>query len=160
MVFTVRPSAPADVPAMARLAARLVNEHHAEDPLRFMLPDDVERGYRRWFTRELENPDVAMRVAVDDSGALVGYAYARLEPRDWNGLLDACGALHDLYVDEAARRLGCGALLLRSALEALRDLGAPRCVLHTMWRNAPAQRLFERAGFRRTMIEMTCELLP
>ena len=36
--------------------------------------------------------------------------------------------------------------------------GAPRVVLSTAERNASAQRLFARAGFRRTMIEMTHEL--
>jgi ribosomal protein S18 acetylase RimI-like enzyme len=158
MPYSVRPATPADLPAMAAMAARLVRQHHATDPLRFFLPDDVERGYRWWFGREQPRREVVMRVAVDDAGALAGYTYARLEERDWNALLDGCGALHDLFVDEAARRAGVGEALLRATLEALRDLGAPRCVLHTMWDNAPAQRLFERAGFRRTMVEMTCEL--
>jgi len=40
----------------------------------------------------------------------------------------------------------------------LKALGAPRCVLHTRFENFAAQRLFERAGFRRTMVEMTREL--
>lgn len=154
----IRPAAPPDLPAMAALAARLVHEHHASDPLRFMLPEDVERGYLHWFGREQKSPAVVMRVADDDSGAVVGYAYARVEPRDWNALLDTCGALHDIYVDAAARRGGVGEALLRATLDGLLALGAPRCVLHTMWGNAAAQRLFERVGFRRTMIEMTCEL--
>ena len=158
MPFTVRPAEPADIPAMAALAARLVRLHHAEDPLRFFLPDDVERGYGWWFGREQQDREVVMRVAVDETGRIAGYSYARLEARDWNALLDACGALHDIYVDDAARRAGVGEALLRATLDALRGLGAPRCVLHTMWGNVAAQRLFERAGFRRTMIEMTCEL--
>ncbi len=33
----------------------------------------------------------------------------------------------------------------------------PRAVLHTATANAAAQALFARAGFRATMIEMTCE---
>ena len=156
-MHTVRPARADDLPAMAAMAARLVQQHHTADPLRFMLPDDVERGYRRWFTHELRSPEVVMRVA-DAGGTLVGYTYARVEPRDWNALLDRCGALHDIFVDDAARGRGTGAALLRATLDALRDLGVPRVVLSTMWGNHAAQRLFERAGFRRTMIEMTCEL--
>jgi ribosomal protein S18 acetylase RimI-like enzyme len=38
------------------------------------------------------------------------------------------------------------------------DRGAPRVVLGTAEQNEPAQRLFERLGFRRTMVEMTREL--
>lgn len=160
MPYSVRPAEPGDIAAMAALAARLVRQHHAEDPQRFLLPDDVERGYGRWFRHEHKNPGVVMRVAVDDAGAVVGYTYARLEERDWNALLDACGALHDIFVDDRARRAGVGEALLAATLDGLRALGAPRCVLHTMWGNGAAQRLFERAGFRRTMIEMTCELGP
>ena len=40
---------------------------------------------------------------------------------------------------------------------ALEARVAPRAVLSTAERNEKAQRLFDRAGFRRTMIEMTRE---
>jgi ribosomal protein S18 acetylase RimI-like enzyme len=156
--MTIHRATEADLAAMAALAARLVREHHAVDALRFMLPDEVERGYRRWFKHESQNPNVVMFVAAREDGQVVGYTYARLEDKDWNALLDEHGALHDIYVDEAARRSGVGAALLTATLDALRALGAPRCVLHTMSGNLAAQRLFERAGFRRTMVEMTCEL--
>jgi RimJ/RimL family protein N-acetyltransferase len=43
-------------------------------------------------------------------------------------------------------------------MEWLHRRGAPRVVLWTADRNSAAQRLFERLGFRRTMIEMTKEL--
>jgi ribosomal protein S18 acetylase RimI-like enzyme len=47
---------------------------------------------------------------------------------------------------------------MEAAIEWLRDRGAPRVVLGTAQRNEAAQRLFERLGFRRTMIEMTREI--
>jgi ribosomal protein S18 acetylase RimI-like enzyme len=65
--------------------------------------------------------------------------------------------LYDIVVDPAHRSHGVGRLLLDATLAALTAKGAPRVVLSTAERNAPAQRLFERAGFRRTMIEMTRE---
>jgi RimJ/RimL family protein N-acetyltransferase len=42
-------------------------------------------------------------------------------------------------------------------LARLEALGAPRVVLLTAWQNDGAQALFEKAGFRRTMVEMTRE---
>jgi ribosomal protein S18 acetylase RimI-like enzyme len=45
-----------------------------------------------------------------------------------------------------------------AALTELAKRGAPRAVLSTAEKNAGAHRLFEREGFRRTMIEMTREL--
>jgi ribosomal protein S18 acetylase RimI-like enzyme len=153
----IRAATPTDVPAMAVLAARLVALHHTFDPRRFWLPDDVEGGFTWWFGREIRSPEVVMRVALIDD-AIVGYTYARLEERDWNALLDACGALHDIYVDDRVRHAGLGEALLRSTLDGLKALGAPRVVLSSAWQNEGAQRLFERTGFRRTMVEMTCEL--
>ena len=68
------------------------------------------------------------------------------------------GALYDVIVDPAHRRHGIGRQLLDAAIAALREKGAPRVILSTAEKNEPAQRLFEHAGFRRTMIEMTREL--
>jgi RimJ/RimL family protein N-acetyltransferase len=48
--------------------------------------------------------------------------------------------------------------LLDATLDALRLGGARQIVLSTAERNDPAQHLFDRAGFRRTMIEMTRDL--
>ncbi|AGP32099.1 GNAT family N-acetyltransferase [Sorangium cellulosum] len=158
--LTVRAAVRADMPEVARFAAQLVRLHHALDPHRFLCLEPLEPGYERWLTRELADPGAAIVVAERGGAepALVGYAYGRREPRDWNSLLDAHGALHDVFVAEPARRLGAGALLLEAVIARLRALGAPRVVLHTATQNAAAQRLFERFGFRRTMIEMTLEL--
>ena len=68
------------------------------------------------------------------------------------------GVLYDIVVDPAHRRNGVGRMLLDATLAALRARGAPRVVLSTAERNTAAQHLFDRAGFRRTMIEMTREL--
>jgi ribosomal protein S18 acetylase RimI-like enzyme len=63
-----------------------------------------------------------------------------------------------VVVDEGGRRAGVATALLEAATEWLRVHGAPRVVLWTAQRNEGAQRLFERLGFRRTMVEMTREL--
>jgi ribosomal protein S18 acetylase RimI-like enzyme len=66
--------------------------------------------------------------------------------------------VYDIVVDPANRRQGIGRALLDAGIEALKARGAPRVVLSTAERNSEAQSLFEHAGFRRTMIEMTREL--
>ena len=88
---------------------------------------------------------------------VIGYAYGSLVERDWAALRDACGALHDVLVDEGQRRSGVAALLVQEACVRLKALGAPRVVLSTAASNQAAQRLFDRLGFRRTMIEFTRE---
>ena len=48
-------------------------------------------------------------------------------------------------------------MLLDATLAEVNARGAPRVLLSTAEGNESAQRLFARAGFRRTMIEMTRE---
>ena len=92
------------------------------------------------------------------SGTIVGYVYAAIEPLSWKDLRDECGFIHDLLVADVARRPGIGEALLDEAIEWLRERGMPRVVLGTAAQNETARRLFERRGFRPTMIEMTLEL--
>lgn len=156
--FIIRAMTSSDVPAVGRLAGKLVALHYALDPKRFIHLPNPEAGYGRYLGRELENPGVVLLVAVQSvDQAVVGYSYARLEERDYNELLDACGKLHDVIVDESARGHGLGEKLVREALRRLAEKGAPRVVLSTASQNEPAQRLFKRLGFRTTMLEMTRE---
>ncbi len=97
--------------------------HHAFDPERFLHLEHPEAGYARYFASELESEDVVLVVAEVATAPIVGYAYGRLEPRSYNELLDACGKLHDIYVDESARGSGVGEALLREAMRRLREEG-------------------------------------
>ena len=155
----IRACEPADLPGVARLATRLVREHHAMDPARFMIFDNIEEGYAAYLGGELQRKNAIVLVAASGDG-VVGYAYGRIEPRDWNALRERCGALHDVYVDAGARQLGIGASLIEEMVKRLVALGAPRVVLMTAVQNAGAQRLFKRLGFRITMLEMTRERNP
>ena len=78
----------------------------------------------------------ALVLVAEAEGAVVGYAYAGVEGRDYMARRGPAGVLHDIVVDPAHR-----------------GRGAPRVVLSTADRNATAQRLCAHAGFRRTMIE-------
>ena len=106
---------------------------------------------------QLDRPDVAVLVA-DESGDVIGYAYATVGGYDYMALCGPAGVLHDVFVDPGYRGRGVGRLLLDAALAFLKVRGAPRVVLTTAEGNQAAQRLFARAGFRRTMVEMTREL--
>jgi ribosomal protein S18 acetylase RimI-like enzyme len=164
----VRAAQPSDLPRISELAAELVRQHHALDAARFLLVEPIAEGYRRFFTGELRREGALILVAEDEAAELgpsgpagpviLGYAYATLEPRNWNDLLDAAGKLNDLFVDPAARRRGIGRALALAALAQLGARGAPRVVLMTAWRNPDAHAFFEGLGFRRTMLEMTLEV--
>jgi ribosomal protein S18 acetylase RimI-like enzyme len=157
----VRSARPEDLPSIGRLGAALVRHHHSLDPQRFFTAEHLEEGYASFLGGELGRKGSVLLAAERQdevgAGAVVGYAWGRLEGRDWASLLDACGKLHDVYVDPSARSLGAGRALCEEMIRRLTQRGAPRIVLSTAANNAPAQRLFDSLGFRRTMIEMTRE---
>ncbi|MDB4873896.1 MAG: acetyltransferase [Gemmatimonadetes bacterium] len=99
-----------------------------------------------------------MVLVAERAGDVVGYTYAGVEGYDYMSLRGPAGVLYDIVVDPAHRGHGVGRRLLDAALRALHAQGTPRVVLSTAEQNETAQRLFARAGFRRTMIEMTREL--
>lgn len=140
------------------MGAALMRTHYAFDARRFLSPDDgAEAGYSSFLGSQLEEPDAIVMVAEID-GEVAGYVYAGVEPLSWKELRDEAGFIHDLLVSEDARSRGAGQLLLDGAIAWLRDRGMPRVVLWTAAPNGGAQRLFERRGFRPTMVEMTLEL--
>ena len=154
----IRPATSADVATIGRLGALLVRTHHDFDPERFIAATArTAEGYGSYLGSQLREKNVIVLVAEDD-GELLGYTYAGVEGFDYMSLRGPAGVLHDIVVDPAHRGRGVGRLLLDATLSALAAKGAPRVVLSTAERNEPAQRLFARAGFRRTMIEMTREL--
>jgi ribosomal protein S18 acetylase RimI-like enzyme len=155
---TIRLATAADLPALGRLGALLMRAHYEFDPQRFMDPGtDPAEGYAWFLGKQLKNDDSVIFVA-DDGEQVVGYVYAALEPISWKELRDACGFIHDILVEESNRRAGTATSLMEAAIQWLRERGAPRVILGTADKNEPAQRLFTKLGFRRTMVEMTREL--
>ena len=154
----IRPATPADMATVGRLGALLVREHHDFDPKRFIpATSRTESQYGWYLGTQLEEPSIVILVAEQD-GKVIGYTYSGVEGTDYMSLRGPAGVMYDIVVDPDNRQQGIGRLLVDATLAALKSKGAPRVVLSTAEQNAAAQRLFDRAGFRRTMIEMTREL--
>lgn len=153
----IRTATASDQESLGRYGAALMRQHHADDPRRFIQVDHPEAGYGRFLVSQIANPSSLVMVA-EHSGAVVGYIYADVESTNWMELRGPCGVVHDVYVDEAARRLGAGRGLLRAAIAWFRLKGRSQVVLLTKTRNEHAHHLFAELGFRPTMIEMTLDL--
>jgi ribosomal protein S18 acetylase RimI-like enzyme len=158
MPAVIRRAAAGDLAAVGRLGAALLRAHYDFDPQRFIQGGpDAEDGYAWFLGTQLDRSDSLVLVAEED-GDVVGYLYAGIEPRNWKELREEAGFVHDILVHEDSRGAGIAQLLMDGALAWFRERGMPRALLWTAARNSPAQRLFERLGFRSTMIEMTREL--
>jgi ribosomal protein S18 acetylase RimI-like enzyme len=162
-MIALRPATLADAEALGELAAAMVHFHQALDPDRYLrMPEPIAPGYGRFLATVSEDPRAVVLVGTlrdspSDPERVVGYAYGHMEPMSYPELLDACGKLHDLYVDPIARRRGLARALVTAAIGRLEALGAPRVVLLSAWQNETAQALFTSLGFRKTMVEMTRE---
>ena len=158
MAVTIRPARQHDLESLGRLGAMLMRTHYAFDRQRFLPPgESAESGYAWFLGTVMEDPDGRVFVAEED-GVIEGYVYAALEPLSWKELRGPAGFIHDVAVREEARRAGVAAQLLQTAIDWLRERGAPRIVLWTASQNEAAQQLFRRFGFRNTMLEMTLDL--
>jgi GNAT superfamily N-acetyltransferase len=97
---------------------------------------------------ELGAPDPALprTIVADAEGELWGFATTG-PCRDEDAR--EAGELYALYVDPVHWRTGTGRLLLAAATERMRDEGREVAVLWVLRGNDPAERLYERAGWRR-----------
>lgn len=153
----IRRAASRDIAALGNLGIALMRTHYDFDQRRFLEPNQADAaGYARFLQSQLED-DASFVMVAERQDEIVGYVYAAIEPMSWKDLRGECGFIHDLLVTEAARGHGAGERLLNAAIEWLRERGMPRVVLGTAAQNETARRLFERRGFRPTMIEMTLE---
>jgi ribosomal protein S18 acetylase RimI-like enzyme len=155
-MVTIRPATASDQDQLGRFGGALMRQHHAADPKRFIQVDQPEAGYGRFLVSQLSNPNSLVMVA-EHSAAVIGYVFADVEATNWMELRGPCGVVHDVYVDESARRLGAGRKLMRAAIAWIRSKGRTQVVLLTKSRNEHAQHLFTTLGFRPTMIEMTLD---
>ncbi len=155
-MITTRPATPSDEQPLGRFGGALMRQHHAADPRRFLQVEHPEAGYGRFLVSQIANPDSLVLVA-EHSGTVVGYVFADVEPTNWMELRGPCGVVHDIYVDESARRLGAGRELMSAAIAWIRAKGRSQVVLLTKTRNLHAQHLFTALGFRPTMVEMTLD---
>ncbi len=146
-----------DAPALGALGVRLALQHQGYDPQRFFIFGADAARFTAYFIEQLQRHDVAILVA-DIEEQIVGYVFARIEPANLEGLSDTSGWIHDIFLDESTRGHGLGKALLDAAINALRDLGVHTVMLAVSPKNETARQVFEKRGFRLTMLEMTLNL--
>jgi len=125
----VRPVAASDAPAVLALAA-------TDPELRWSAAE-----LTRLCAGEVTPTGEFALVVESPAGTLSGFIALAV-------VLDEAEIRH-LLIDPARRRAGLGTQLLVAGLGLLLQRGVRRCLLEVRVSNAPALRLYERAGFRR-----------
>ena len=156
MAALIRNAQPGDEQLIGDFAVRLFDQHVGYDAKRFSAFANVD-GAARFYRSRFETPDSVVLVAEVD-GEVVGFAYLERDDLNYAGLLEKGAWLHDIYVDEATRAEGVGKSLITAAAKAAKRMGAEKLLLTVAAKNFAAQKVFEKAGFRPTMVEMTLNL--
>ena len=103
-------------------------------------------GARTFLGERFEHVQSVVFIA-EERGNAVGFT--QLYPSFSSVSMARTFVLNDLFVAPHWRRKGIGEMLLKAAAEFARNVGAVRLTLSTAVINAPAQALYEAAGWRR-----------
>jgi GNAT superfamily N-acetyltransferase len=152
----VRRATKDDAERVAEFAMKLVEQHHEYDPDRFARMASAE-GMKWFYGGQTDAMNAAVLVAEIDS-KVVGFAYVSYEERNYAELAETPAHLHDIYVEEDARRSGAGKALVEAAVKVAKEFGASKLILSVAVKNAIGHEFFETCGFRPTMTEMTLNL--
>ncbi|AWN24371.1 GNAT family N-acetyltransferase [Deinococcus irradiatisoli] len=134
-MFTIRPAAAADLPALARIYNEGILGRDATFETRLREPEEL----RGW----LSGPGPCL--VLEAGGIAQGFARGgEYSPRAcYAGILD-----HSVYVTASARGRGYGAELLWALQGAAREAGFHKLTSRVFARNAASRAVHRRAGFR------------
>ena len=104
-------------------------------------------------TRVLTNSEKDVFAGIYCAGSLAGFFMLR----GWDEGFDV--PAYGVLIDEGHKNYGLATVTLRAAKAVCKLRRAPRLMLKVSPANAPAKRLFERAGFRQTGVNSAGDLL-
>ncbi|HEU0169781.1 MAG TPA: GNAT family N-acetyltransferase, partial [Chloroflexota bacterium] len=114
MSWSIRTGTPADIQAVMPLVASQIAFHEQLDPPRFGASPEALERYRGWLQRVSED-DTSVYLVAEDDGAVFGFLLAVLQEEYRIYRVKRVGFIHELWVEDAQRRLGVGAALVTEA---------------------------------------------
>lgn len=151
-IMTIRPYTPQDRQKLCDLFAELIENHkeyisHGELQMgiatdRGELAPDFRNAWLRYLDRQTADPETEIMLAEQD-GTPTGFVIYGIN-RDGAA---PYGMIYDVGLLPRHRSRGTGSLLVRTALDALREKGIADCYLESGVDNHSAHRFFEKFGF-------------
>lgn len=151
----VRRAASSDATAVAEVGTYIQRLHFEAFPEIFKEPDASNSvGY---FAEKIDAQDATMLVAENDSGRIVGYAYALIEEASFDPIQYPVRKMqvHYLAVAEDCQGQGFGTALINAVKDLARSSDVGEIRLRVWPFNERAISFYERHGFNTTRFEMT-----
>lgn len=156
----VRAAKPTDVPAVLPMVRKLCELHRSWDRGKYDFVDGIEEMYRGWLTARASDPRAVFLVAHREGVGPVGFLIGTVEKEIPIYRLKEYGFIHDLWVEPDYRNEGLARQLVMLAVERFEEIGVQQVRLDTAGPNDVARKLFERCGFRVSVVEMLREKDP
>lgn len=142
----IRRAVNADIPGLDRLLEQVLTVHHNGRP-------DLFKANAKKYTDEqlqeiLADDSRPVFVAVDDSGAVLGYAFCIFQQHLHDNILTDIKTLYvdDLCVDETIRGQHIGSKLYDYVVGFARESGCYNLTLNVWACNESARRFYEKCG--------------
>ena len=144
--MTIRRAVAADIAALGRLLRQVLEVHHEGRP-------DIFKGGAKKYTDEelkalIADDATPIFVAVDENGAVMGYAFCKFQQHLNDNILTDIKTLYidDLCVDEACRGQHVGQALYQFCVDFARQTGCYNLTLNVWSCNENALRFYEKCG--------------
>ncbi len=141
------------------MVRKLCELHRAWDPAKYDFVEGIEGMYQSWLTARAADPRAVFLVAQREGRGPIGFLIGTVEREIPIYRLKEFGFIHDLWVEEDYRHEGIARQLVMRAIERFREIGVAQVRLDTAAPNEPARKLFERCGFRVSVVEMLAEIV-
>ena len=141
--MTLRSAGPQDSALLAAILVRTWRDRYPGLVSADVLAGLDEQGFSDWFARVLSPPTRHHATVARVDGTDVGFIHTGPDEED-----PARGMVHSFYVAAPFSGRGVGGALLSHAVAELVAEGYREITLWVFKENAPAVRLYTRAGFR------------
>ena len=142
------------------MVRKLCQLHKTWDRAKYDFVEGIDDMYHSWLTARAADTRAVFLVADREGVGPVGFLIGTVEKEIPIYRLKEYGFIHDLWVEEDYRNEGLARQLVMLAVERFREIGLEQVRLDTAASNDAARKLFERCGFRVSVIEMLREEHP
>ena len=155
--MVIRDATAEDVCKVLPMVNAICALHKELDAAKYGFLPDPASMYERWLEARAEDPQSVFIVAERED-RLCGFVVGTCEHEVPIYDIDRYGFIHDLWVDPTYRNEGVGRQLAMLAIERFSQLGMKQVRLDTAAKNDAARALFEKCGFRPSVVEMLLEI--